>query len=527
MKVWSRRVLTATVTSAVVIAGVGASMPAHAQTSWLDDLVGTCPDLYALGVQGTGESAPDAPVKADTGMLGTVLAPLLDLARTAGASVDRAYVPYPAAFGGVVPGGMQSYAVSVTEARNNLDAAAGKIVDACPATKLAVVGFSQGAHAASDFLQDVGHGTGPVPASAVAAGALFGSPTRAAGSGIFPGTSQVAPSPVPGTAGEAVKALPAVSYTAPAGAGIAPETAAGYGSLTGRVSSWCQSGDLSCDAPQNAPIARAVVNVAGQAEIGGDPFVALHTIGLALGSTAFTVAVDVVNEDLSVPKNALENLSIQPKKTLSQRLAEASDPRSTPPTGQEALAALMKVGLVAVNSVVSVARKVITPETIAAVASIGLVDPAAAFGVIAAKAADAVIDLVPPTTTRRVVKQSFDIVENEIEANRDLFGLSVLAKYRDVAREHGSYGSTPVTASGQAPTRFVASWLAAAAHDLAGTAHNTSATMASTTSFPRPTSTTPTGTSVPGTSTVTTSSDAPFTQGGLTSPIPDTPKGHH
>src|SRR3546814_4756642 len=58
------------------------------------------------------------------------------------------------------------------------------------------------------------------------------------------------------------------------------------------------------------------------------------------------------SEDISVPKNSIENLSITPKKTLSQRLAESSDPRATPPTGKEAISALMKVGLVAVNAVV-------------------------------------------------------------------------------------------------------------------------------------------------------------------------------
>ena len=520
------RVATSALVCAVAVAmGVGSNVvPAQAETNWVDQLVQDCPDLYVLATQGTGESSPDAPIKADTGMLSNVISPLLDQARQLGVSVDRAYVPYPAAFGGVVPGGKESYAVSVAAAEENLKAAAEKVVAACASTKLAIVGYSQGAHAASDFLAKVGKGQGGVPATSIASAALFGSPTRSAGSGVFPGTSQTAPSPVPGTSGTAVKALPAVAVTSAAGGGIGPaaDTATTFGSLNGRVSMWCQTGDLACDAPANAPIAKAVANVAGQAEVGGDPFVAVQTIGLALASTAFNVAVDVVNEDIQVPKNSLENLSISPKKTISQRLAESSDPRATPPTEQEALAALMKVGLVAVNAVVSVAKKVITPETIAAVAAVGLANPVAAFGIIAAKTVNAVINLVPPATTQRVVKQTFDLVKGEVNANRDLFDLASLAKYSNVQAAHGSYGSSAATASGLAPTAYVAKMFAAVAADLnAGqSAKTTSSTSATKTSAPS--STTSSSVSSAPSSTTTSSSTTATTTSAATSTQPTT-----
>ncbi len=48
-----------------------------------------------LGMQGTTETSPDAPVKVDTGMLSNIMGPLLDQARELGASVDRAYVRIP------------------------------------------------------------------------------------------------------------------------------------------------------------------------------------------------------------------------------------------------------------------------------------------------------------------------------------------------------------------------------------------------------------------------------------------------
>lgn len=521
----SRRPLGRVAASALVCAvtvavGVGANVvPAQAETSWLDQLVSNCPELYVLGMQGTGQSSPDAPVKADTGMLSNVMSPLLEEARQLGASVDRAYVPYPAGFGGAVPGGKESYAVSVGTAGDNLKAAAEKVISACGSTKLAVVGYSQGAHAASDFLEKVGKGEiSSVPAAKIAAGALFGAPTRSPGSGVFPGTSQKTPSPVPGTSGEAVKALPAVTGTTPTGGGIGPtaDTATSFGSLSGRVSMWCETGDLACDAPPNAPIARAVANVAGQAEVGGDPFVAVQSIGLALASTAFNTAVDVVNEDIAVPKNSIENLSITPKKTLSQRLAESSDPHATPPTGQEAMSALMKVGLVAINAVVTVAKRAITPETIAAVAAVGLANPAAAFGIIAAKTVDAVVNLIPPATTQRVVKQTFDLVKGEVNANKDLFDLAALTKYSNVQAAHGSYGSSAATSTGLAPTDYVAKLFAAAAADLktggpsSSSSSKTSATTTSSTSTTR--TTTPSATpSTSRTATASSSTSAPST----------------
>ncbi|MBD8055600.1 cutinase family protein [Rhodococcus ruber] len=484
MKGWGTRTVATAATTAAVMAGVGGLVPVHAQTNWLDGLVDGCPDLYVLGMQGTTESSPDAPVKVDTGMLSKIMGPMLDQARELGASVDRAYVPYPGSFGGLTPGGSRSYVESVTVGEENLSLAAERVLSACPSSKLAVVGYSQGAHAASNFLRSVGQGSGVVPAGSVAAGALFGAPTRGAGSGLFPGTSQTSPSAVPGTTGEAVESLASVSFVAPDGGGIGPvaDLTEDYGTLSGRVLSWCQGGDLACDAPANAPIVRAVTNVAGQVEVGGDPFVAVATVGRALASTAFKTAVDVVNQDVQAPKNALDAVSIQPKKTISQRLAEASDPRVTPPTGQEVTAALMKVGLIGLNAAVTVAKKVLTPETIAAVAAVGLANPAAAFGVLAAKTVSVLPELVPPATSQRLVKQAFQIVQNEIEANRDAFDLVAMTTVRNVAAEHGSYGSVPATASGQAPTRFVASWLAAAAADL-GADRSSSSTSTSLTSI--------------------------------------------
>ncbi|WP_232333528.1 hypothetical protein [Rhodococcus sp. p52] len=189
----------------------------------------------------------------------------------------------------------------------------------------------------------------------------------------------------------------------------------------------------------------------------------------------------MVNEDIQAPKNALSAISVQPKKTISQRLAEASDPRATPPTGQEVTAALMKVGLIGINAAVTVVKKVLTPETIArsrrpvGQSGRGLRCARGQDGQCAARAG-------PPATSQRLVRQTFQIVQNEVKANRDAFDLVAMTTVRNVAAEPGSYGSVPATASGQAPTRFAASWLAAAAADIRAAADPAVSTSTSVTS---------------------------------------------
>ncbi|WP_233281941.1 hypothetical protein [Prescottella equi] len=88
------------------------------------------------------------------------------------------------------------------------------------------------------------------------------------------------------------------------------------------------------------------------------------------------------------------------------------------------------------------------------------------MAILAAKAVSVLPELIPPATTQRLVSRTFKIVQSELKANRDTFDLVALSSYRNTAVEHGSYGSIPATPTGQAPTKFVASWLAAAAADL-------------------------------------------------------------
>ncbi len=115
--------------------------------------------------------------------------------------------------------------------------------------------------------------------------------------------------------------------------------------------------------PANAPLARLVTNIAGQSELNpDDPIGSLSTIAEALALTAVKTAVPVVNEDVQASENNLESLSYQPRQTLSERLAVASDPRTPLPSVQDALSAVIKVGTIGFNAVKTVVQTVATPR---------------------------------------------------------------------------------------------------------------------------------------------------------------------
>lgn len=448
----------ASVAGALVGAGSAAAAP---------ETTSGCPTLYVLGVQGTGESSEDAAVDTDSGMLGSVMRPLLSLA---GSKVARAYVPYPAGFGGAVEGGKEPYAKSVTTAMNRLSSMITQIADKCTNTEFALTGYSQGAHATANIAKQIGAGQGPIDADRVAGVALFGNPARPTDSPVFPGApGKSTPDPAPGTSGKSLAEVPAPEAVAVAGGGIGPtdDQQSGYGALSGRVMDRCAPGDLACAAPADAPVAHLVANIAGQSSLdSSDPVAALTSIGQALAVTSIKAGVEVVNED--VQGETLEELSYTPTESISQRLATASDPRTPLPTVPEAINAVVKVGTIGFNAVTTVLRKTFTPDTIGALATVGLANPPAALGILGAKLGAAIVDLVPPVTVNRWANEAFTAVEQNLTDNKELFEVSTMVNYWKTAAAHGSYTNDASTSSGASSTLFVAQWFAALAHDLAG-----------------------------------------------------------
>ncbi|WP_433206590.1 cutinase family protein [Nocardia sp. CA-107356] len=291
--------------------------------------IAACPALYVIGIQGTGQSSPTADPLADSGVLGTLMAPVL---AAAPGLVQRSYISYRAGFGGIVPGGgPDPYAASVRDARNQLDAAAAQVVAECPGSLIAGVAYSQGAQAMSAFAQDVGAGVGPVPPEKIAAIAMYSNPTRLEGSPTFPGRpGQAVPDPAPGTNGDAVSRIQIISGPA-SGSGIA-STGVGYGMLAGRVIDICVDGDLACSAPDNAALLRIGAEIAAQANL-NDPISAIASISALLSDALGDAWTTIVLNDFQVGGG---NVDYIPQQSLSTRLIDAADPRTAAPSPQDA-----------------------------------------------------------------------------------------------------------------------------------------------------------------------------------------------
>ncbi|WP_245717311.1 cutinase family protein [Nocardia jejuensis] len=452
----------------LTVASIGVAMADNAPSTQLS--IDTCPALYALGVQGTGESSPDAAVSTDTGMLSAVFRPMLADASDAGL-VDRAYVPYEASFGGAVASSLTPYSQSVDDGLTRLESMAKQVVDRCPNTRLALAGYSQGAHVVSLFAQKVGASKGAVTADKVAGVALFGDPTRNSGSSLFPGAAgKTAPDAAPGTQGTAVAALTTpMSPDQPAtGAGIGTDKqiSTSFGTLAGRVASFCTSGDLACDAPTDSPLVRTVANLASQVELsGGDPIASLKSIVDAVAYTSIKTFTSVVNNDIS--GTTVTDLSISSQKSISERIADASNP-ATSVNLPGALQALVKIGTIAFNSVIAVVKNVLTVNNIAEIATAGLANPLAGLAVLGTKVVSAVVDLVPPTTISKLTGQAYTAIVKNVTDNKDLLDITTWARYWNTAQKH-DYTHAQGAGFGDSPAQYAGAWFAALAHDLAST----------------------------------------------------------
>lgn len=397
--------------AAVAVSTAGAAVGAG--TAVAVPLGPGCPALYVLGVQGTGQSSPSADPLDDTGVVGALVAPVL--AAVPGL-VQRSYIPYGAGFGGAVPGGgPDPYAVSVQDARRKLDAAVIEIAEACPATMIAGVGYSQGSQAVSSFARDVGAGTGPIEADRVAGIALYAHPDRGAGAPVFPGRpGQTVPDPAPGTSGAAVSAVQ-IANPPVSGGGIA-DGATSYGALTGRVADICTEGDLACAAPDQAALLKVGAEIVAQADL-RDPFVAIGSINAVLHSALGEAWSTVILNDFAVGGG---NVDYAPQLPLAGRLIDAADPRVPALSQQQIDTATARWNQITATVVANPVG--LLPKLVGQLA--------AAWG--------------------RLV---FD--------NADLLDPTVWMRYADTVARHNNYALAGQLDSGIA-------WLVALAHDIAG-----------------------------------------------------------
>ncbi|GAB2676840.1 cutinase family protein [Nocardia goodfellowii] len=400
-------------------------------------------------------------------MLATVFAPMV--VNAGGPQVvAREYVPYAASFGGATPGSAFSYADSVAGGLAQLRTMAKAVTDRCERTRLALVGYSQGAHVVSLYAKEIGHGQGNVPSEKVAAVALFSDPTRRPGSPLFPGAaSKVLPDPAPGLDAAELSGLPRLQQPMPSGGGIGPkrDIEASFGDLTGRVASFCVTGDLACDAPPEIPILHAITNIVGQALLTPTrPFTVLQSVLHATETTLVKTTQAVIGEDLH--GNEFGDLSLTAELPLSKRLVEASDPRVRV-DGPNARAALVKLATLTLNAMTAVAGTVLTTDDVAEVMATAQADPIAGLTRLATKLLQPQ-DNLPVSGDERsdLLTAVFDALGAAIADNHELVDPAVWARYQDTVARHGAYAFVPLSAE-QTSTAWVANWFAELAKALA------------------------------------------------------------
>jgi hypothetical protein len=121
----------------------------------------------------------------------------------------------------------------------------------------------------------------------------------------------------------------------PSGGLAANENTTGFGALAGRVGEWCSPGDPACDAPGRAAALRTAAGLATQADL-RDPISAATSIANAWQHTATAASVAVALNDIHIDKDQVDYV---PSETVSDRIADAADPRSVADPQQTAAAA--------------------------------------------------------------------------------------------------------------------------------------------------------------------------------------------
>ncbi|MFD2157249.1 cutinase family protein [Rhodococcus jostii] len=174
----------------------------------------SCAATFNLLIPGTWETSENADPGRPVGML----APVAEaIERENGKQAEIYVLPYMSrAFDNG-----HTYADSKVDALSKSKAVLTDVASRCRNTKFTITGYSQGADAAGDLASGIGNDNGPVPADRVLAVGLLADPGA-------------------GTKGSAIVG-PRTS-----GEGIADPRPQGMGTLSGRVASICDPGDLYC-----------------------------------------------------------------------------------------------------------------------------------------------------------------------------------------------------------------------------------------------------------------------------------------
>ncbi|MEV6364887.1 cutinase family protein [Nocardia asteroides] len=279
--------------SACTVALASALAWAGSVPAWADPepapTVTDCSDVIALAVPGTWETSADADRNIVPGMLGQITGPLLaavGAAPTAAAvsapqttihssstrdtataaprsnamSVRAEQVPYVAQVGGPIAGIATGNPLTLSQSRATgkfaLEARATELAQACPLSKFVVLGYSQGALIAGDFLSEIGNRRGVIDPSRILAGALLSDPMRSAS--VDPsGTASTTATHSTNSKSSAVAET--LVGTDPGGEGVLGTRDGGMGVLAERVTTMCAPSDTVCSLSGKSKVVAAVV----------------------------------------------------------------------------------------------------------------------------------------------------------------------------------------------------------------------------------------------------------------------------
>jgi acetylxylan esterase len=206
-----RSLLTAVLGGLLLFTGVVAAAPANASLPG----GGSCPKVILMVARGTTEPAGQGDLHS--------LAVSID--KSTSSSVATYSVSYPAT------AAFPAYWDSVAAGEKNLRSQLTSLVANCPSAKVALLGYSQGAHVIGDTIDDKGTQLPAKVKSAIKAVVFYGDPTFVAGKSYDRGTYH---------SGES---------------GAFPRGSSALSAFSSRIHSWCDANDLFC---QSGGLSKAV-----------------------------------------------------------------------------------------------------------------------------------------------------------------------------------------------------------------------------------------------------------------------------
>lgn len=207
-----------------------------------------CPAVEVISAPGTWESsATDDPFNPQANPYSFMLSITQPLQEQYDINDVRVWtLPYTAQFQSVQSPREMSYDDSRNEGTAKVNGELAHIAETCRSTEFILAGFSQGAVILGDVANEIGTGTGVIPAERVRGVALIADGRRENGVGQNPGVE------LGGIGAEiALQPIHALVQFVTPGASMRGAREGGFGTLDPVVQEICAPSDAVCDAPQD------------------------------------------------------------------------------------------------------------------------------------------------------------------------------------------------------------------------------------------------------------------------------------